>query len=440
MQLPAADAGGRRARRPRPRTLWIVNHYASAPDRPSGTRHFDLARRLVERGFDVTIFASGFSHVSGREERLRRGQLFRIEWFDGIRFVWLRTTPYRGNDWRRQVNMLSFMVGFLVVGARRPAPDVVIGSTVHPFAALAAWLGARLHRAAFVFEVRDLWPQTLVDLGAMRQGSVGERVLRAIEAFLVRRAVAVITLLPGMVQYLGEQGLPAEDVHYLPNGVDLAAFDRAAARTDGLTESVTACLATIADLRSAGRVVFAYIGALGRVNAVETLIQAAAIAEERMPGRVGLIVVGDGPERAALELVARGIESVALRAPIQKTFVPIVLRAADAGVVHATATPVYRYGVSFNKLFECFAAARPVVYACTSADDPVARVGAGVSIPPNDPARLADAFIELATMTPSERARMGEAGRALVVRDHDIERLAGTLADIVRDATERRED
>lgn len=437
MQLPAADAAALHARPPRRRTLWIVNHYADAPDRPSGTRHFDLARRLVERGFDVTIFASGFSHVSGREERLRRGQLSRTEWFDGIRFVWLRTTPYRGNNWRRQVNMLSFVVSFLVVGGWRRAPGVVIGSTVHPFAALAAWLSARFHRAAFIFEVRDLWPQTLVDVGAMRLGSTGERVLRAIEAFLVRRASAVITLLPGLVRYLEERGLPAERVHYLPNGVDLAAFDRAAERTDGLPPPVADCIERIAELRSAGRVVFAYIGALGRVNAVETLVRAVAIAEERMPGRVGLVVIGDGPERAVVEAASRAVDAVALLSPIPKTFVPAILRAADAGVVHATATPVYRYGVSFNKLFDYFAAARPVVYACSSADDPVGQAGTGVSVPPNDPWRLADAFLELATASPDERLRMGAAGRALVVRGHDIERLAGTLADLIRDVADR---
>ena len=106
-----------------------------------------------------------------------------------------------------------------------PAPRAVIGSTVHPFAALGAWLAARWRHARFLFEVRDLWPQTLVDLGAMRVGSPGERILRAMEAFLVRRATVVVTLLPGMQDYLRERGLPTRHVVYIPNGVDLAGFD-----------------------------------------------------------------------------------------------------------------------------------------------------------------------------------------------------------------------
>ena len=195
-----APGGGQR--------IWIVNHYASPPDEPAGTRHFSLARELIARGHAVTIFAAGFGHDSGREKRLAFGSLYRVERFDGVRFVWLRTFPYRRSDWRRQVNMLSFLAVFIVVQVRERRPDVVIGSTVHPFAAFGGWLAAGLRGARFAFEIRDLWPQTLVDLGAIDVGSPGERLLRALEAFLVRRAFAVIALMPGVKDYLAGRDLP----------------------------------------------------------------------------------------------------------------------------------------------------------------------------------------------------------------------------------------
>ena len=422
-----ADNGSPR-RAPR---VWLVNHYADAPDRANGTRHFDLGRRLHEAGLDVTIIASGFSHVTRREERLGQGRLYRIERFDGVRFVWLRTLPYHGNTWRRQLNMLSFAAVLLVVQTRLRTPDVVIGSTVHPFAALAAWLVARIRRAAFLFEVRDLWPQTLVDLGALREGSAGERLLRSIEAFLVRRAAVVITLLPGMVDYLLERGLPVDHVRYVPNGVDLEALDRRGAAREDPTgrdpDGARATLAAIDRLRDDGRLVLAYVGALGRVNDVATIVEAAALAEARLPGRIGVVIIGDGPERARVELLARDVTAVVLAGAVPKRDVPLVLAAVDGGIVHATRNPVYRYGISFNKLFEYLAARRPVVFACESAYDPVALTGAGISLPPDDPARLASAFLDLASRSPDERARMGAAGRALVERDHDIRRLAGTL-------------
>ncbi len=413
--------------------VWIINHYAVAPDRPAaaGSRHFDMARRLVARGHAVTVFAAGVDHLTGREERVGPGRLYRTEWFDGVRFIWLRTFPYRGNTWRRSLNMLTYVAAFLVVQTRSGRPDVVVGSTVHPFAAFGAWMVAKLRRSRFVLEIRDLWPQTLVDLGAMRLGSPGERLLRHLEAFLVRRATVVITLLPGMRNYLAEQGLPAGHVIYIPNGVDLATFGTAWPAETAAPASLHRSLEAIRRMKGDGRFVLGYTGTFGRVNGLDAIIRAAAIAEERAPGLVGLILVGDGPEREKLERQANAAPAVAFGPAIPKRFVPYILGALDGTVVHATATPVYRYGISFNKLFEYMAAGRPVVFACESAYDPVAETRAGVTVKPDDPERIADAFLQLACSTEEDRTAMGEAGRRYVAERHDIERLAETYAAVV---------
>src|SRR5580700_5450309 len=132
--------------------IWILNHYATPPDQPTGTRHYDIGRVLAGQGHDVTIFASSFSHVTLREERLRRDERMRIDDIDGVRFVWVRTTPYSGNDGRRALNMASYAVGAIRAQRRLPRPDVVIGSCVHPAAVAAACLIGTLRRAPFVFE------------------------------------------------------------------------------------------------------------------------------------------------------------------------------------------------------------------------------------------------------------------------------------------------
>ena len=415
--------------------VWIVNQYAVAPDRPAaaGSRHYDLARLLVARGDRVTIFAAGVSHLTGREERLGPGRLYRTDWFGGVRFVWLRTLPYRGNTWRRSANMLTYLVTFLVVQTRHGRPDVIVGSTVHPFAAFGAWLAAKLRGARFVLEIRDLWPQTLVDIGAIRPGSPGERLLRRLEAFLVRRASVVITLLPGMRQYLDGQGLPAEHVMYIPNGVDLSVFGALAPDAVGAPGPVVRSLEEIRRLRADGRFVLGYVGTFGRVNSVAVIVRAAEIAERQAPGRIGLVLVGDGPDRDDLEGLASSIPAVALCPAIAKKFVPAILGALDGTVVHATATPVYRYGISFNKLFEYMAAGRPVVFACESAYDPVTAAGAGITIQPNDAERIAEAFLQLAGLTPEARQAMGTAGRAYVERHHDLTHLGEVFATVLED-------
>jgi glycosyltransferase involved in cell wall biosynthesis len=377
------------------------------------------------------IFAAGFHNATHREERLTRWQLYRTERFDGVRFVWLRTLPYHGNTWRRQVNMVTFLIAFLAVQTRFPAPATIIGSTVHPFAALGAWVAARWRGARYVFEVRDLWPQTLVDLGAMRVGSPGERLLRAIEAFLVRRASVVITLLPGMQDYLRERGLPTRHVVYIPNGVDLTRFDAPVSGDGDMPDAIARSLESIRDMRADGRFVLGYVGSFGRVNNLEVIVRGATLAESAAPGRIGLVLVGDGAERAGLERLAASGGPVVLCPAVPKKYVPTLLRTLDAAVVHTTWTPVYRYGISFNKLFEYMAAARPIVFACASAYDPVAAVGAGISIPPDDPQGVASAYLQLADASPDERARMGTAGREYVAREHDLERLGEVLGTVV---------
>lgn len=424
----------------RPSRVWIVNHYAFAPDRAAGTRHYDLARRLAALGHPVTIFAASFSHLTGRDERISGTRLTRSEWFGPVRFVWLRTVRYRGNTWRRQLNMLSFLAVFLVVQIRGGRPDVIIGSTVHPFAALGAWIVARARGARFVFEIRDLWPQTLVDLGAIRVGSPGERLLRGLEAFLVRRASVVVALLPGMRDYLAERGLPAEHVVYIPNGVDLDAFDAAVPDTEPPPEGVARAAAEIVRFRERRRFVLGYIGSFGRVNRVDVVLKAALLAEERSPGRIGLVLVGDGPARSALVEQAGASPAVAVCESIPKRSVPGILRAFDGAVVHATATPVYRYGISFNKIFEYMAAARPVVFACESAYDPVVAAGAGLTTAPDDPSVLADAFLALAAMPPGLRDAMGVGGREYVARTHSIDRLGDHLASVVEGRVPRQPD
>ncbi|TMD32900.1 MAG: glycosyltransferase family 4 protein, partial [Chloroflexi bacterium] len=144
-------------------------------------------------------------------------------------------------------------------------------------------------------------------------------------------------------------------------------------------------------------------------------------------------LVGDGPEKPALELqaAALGSDGVVFADPIAKSRVPDLLDAVDVGVVHATETPVYRYGVSFNKLFDYMAACLPVAFACGTAFDQVAASGAGLTVRPDDPDALAAAFVQLAQAGPESRRRMGEAGRRFLEREHDMAGIGREFADLV---------
>jgi glycosyltransferase involved in cell wall biosynthesis len=403
--------------------VWIFNHYALPPDAGAGTRHYDLATRAAERGIRTTIFAASFDHFS-RRDRLGGIELLRRERHGSVRFVWLRSIPYRGNGTARLAGMLAYgALAVVAAQAEKGPPDVVIGSSVHPIAALAGYVVARLRRARFMYEIRDLWPQTLVDMGALQAESPVARSLWWLEGFLVRRSEAVICLLPGIGGYLKERGLPSDRVVYLPNAV------AALATAGSLPRRMQRRLAR---WRDDGSFIAIYAGAHGRANALGTLIDAATLLQAS-GSRVRIALVGDGPDKAALEAVAagRGLDNIAFFDPVAKRSVQTLLSLGDAALFHLADLDVLRYGISSNKLFDYLLSGLPIVFACRTSNDPVAEAHAGLSIPPEDPEALASTLERMAGMETSELRQMGENGRRYVLLHHSMETVGDRFAELI---------
>ena len=175
---------------------WWINHYAIPPNEPGGTRHYSLAKKLKTHGIEVTIIASSFNYVQ-RKERLKANESHRCEVIDGVPFVWLRTRAYSGNSVSKLLNMLSF-VRHLRRRSDLPdtKPDIIIGSSPHPFAADEARRIARRLNVPFCLEIRDLWPQTLTDVGGLSAWHPVVLWMRRIERRLYRAARCIVTLLP----------------------------------------------------------------------------------------------------------------------------------------------------------------------------------------------------------------------------------------------------
>jgi glycosyltransferase involved in cell wall biosynthesis len=405
--------------------VWILNHYAALPDASAGTRHFDIAVRMRQRGIATTIFASGFSHFTRRDEKTRGLALRRAEVVDGVRFVWLRSVPSRTNGALRMMSMLSYFVAVLVAHIGAPRPDVVVGSSVHPLAALAGRLIARRHHVPFVFEIRDLWPQTLIEMGAISEAGVAARVMRRIERLLVGDAEAVVSLIPGLTDYLSSRGLKTRRLVYIPNGASPA--------VEGKSRIPPELDVALEQWRKEGSVIFAYVGAHGAANGLETVLEAASLLRTRGRGACKVLLVGDGSEKPRLVSMARdlGLDNVLFGAPVPKDAVPGLLRRVDVGLFHLRPNGVFRYGISSNKLFDYMAGALPIISACATSYDPVALADAGVSIEPDDGHVLAGAMLSMASATPAERAAMGGRGLAYLAREHDLDSLAGHFADLL---------
>lgn len=394
--------------------LWIVNHYTGVPGRPGGTRHYSLARELVQRGHQVVLIASSFAHMQREEAVLRPGEAYKREQIDGVTFLWLRTPPYAGNSIARVWNMLCFAWAvWRMTGLKGlPPPDLILGSSPHLFGALAAQRLAASLRVPFLLEVRDLWPQTFVDLGAYPRWHPFLLGLEAIERFLYRRAERIISLLPLAAAHLEAKGARPSKICWLPNGVDFAAAGWPVPPGGGAPYTLM------------------YAGAHGLANDLSTLLEAAALLEERgCADRIRIRLVGDGPDKPALEQQARkrGLRILQFEPPVPKAQVFPVLQQADGFVLLLKHSPLYRWGSSPNKLFDYLAAGRPVLVCGAGPYDPVAEAGAGISVPASDPGALAGAILRLAEMPLSERSAMGERGRSYAETRHSFTVLADRL-------------
>ncbi len=400
--------------------IWLVNHYALPPQRSGGTRHYVLAREWIRQGHEVTLIASSVDYMRREEAYLHPGETARLEVMGDVPFLWLRTPPYTGNSLRRVGNMLAFAYRLVREAPRHLAsPEVVIGSTPHLFATWAAYRLARRYRVPFVLEVRDLWPQTLIDLGGFSPYHPFIVLLAWLEKQLYRRAQAVVTLLPGAAEYIASKRGTRRGIHWIPNGVD---FSLIPAPVPPPPEPPFTVM---------------YAGAHGLANGLDVALEAARILESKGWGKqVQFRFIGDGPEKPRLRNLAQqmGLRNVTFEEPLPKAQVYHCLQQAHAFLLILRNSRLYRWGISLNKLFDYMATGRPVLFCGETSWNPIQEKKAGIVLPPNAPDALTHAIQELAQTPPEARQEMGLRGRAYVEQGHDLRKLAQRFEEILREA------
>lgn len=404
--------------------VWILNHYAHRPtDRGGLTRHHSLARYLPESGWRASIVAASTEHPTGRQRSVdaEAGP----ELVNGVPFLWLRTPDYSGNGADRIHNMLAYGWRAIFTGAVETLekPDLILGSSPHPAAAFAGALLARRHRIPFVFEVRDLWPQALIEMGRIRAGGATALAMRSLEEYLFRAARRSITLWPNVEAYMREQGIRAPAPTWIANGIDLAT------------------LPPPRPLPEASTFTLMYLGAHGGANGLDNLIHAMRIVGSyAQAGHIRLRLIGDGPEKLRLRGLAAevGATNLTFEDAVPKRHVAGIAAEADAFVFNLIGAPMFRYGISPNKLYDYMAAQRPVIFCCDAYNNPIAEAGSGLTVPPDDPERLAQAILQLASMPRERRAEMALAGRRHVEVHHSFDHLARDLAHVLDACIEPR--
>ncbi|PUA83019.1 glycosyltransferase family 4 protein [Nocardioides currus] len=403
----------------RPLKVWLVNHYAIPESAPGITRHATLARLMDERSDVETVIVSGRGHYWNVAEA-------RDEKADRFESVPVDVAP--ANGIRRVLNMLHFALRVVTKGLRTPRrkrPDVVLASSPHLFGAVAGWMVARWFRVPFALEVRDLWPMSLVELLGLKGWHPLVAVMKVMERFVYRAADVVFLVLPGSGTHVQRVAGRTVRLATVPNGVDVSTLPE-----PGTPASVT----------TGGPVSVVYAGAHGVPNALDTMLDAWTIIERRPDApAMTLRLIGDGKEKDNLRALVdeRGLTTVTFEDPVPKPQVRERMRDADILIMTWRDSPLYANGISPNKLYDYMAAARPVMIAVDTPINPVAEADGGVSVPPEDPAALAEGLLRLAATSPEERARLGRNGAAYVHEHHDLAKVADRMAQELRTAVGR---
>ncbi|MCF8714885.1 glycosyltransferase family 4 protein [Joostella atrarenae] len=399
------------------KNIWIVNHYALPPNMPGGTRHIDLCKRLVKKGHTVTIFASSFHYQKLQDFKQYENENYIEEIIEGVNFVWFKTFQYKKNNWKRFVNMLSYtkkFVDYVKRNNRIQTPDIIVGSSVHLFSVYGAYKASKIKKAKFFMEVRDIWPQTLIDLGVNKYHPL-ILLFSKLETFLYKKAEKIITLLPASKQYFIGKGVPEDKIYWLPNGVDTGKFDN------------------IYPLKKNSKFTVLYAGVIGRANKLELLIDAASELTNSNRNDVFFKVIGQGQEKQRLvnTVEERKLKNIEFLDAINKNEVPQELVNADVLFFGLEDSPVFKYGISSNKLFDYLMSGKPIIFSCKAGNDPVQEADAGISIPPNSPVDLLNAISELQNKREQELIQMGERGRKYVIKHHDMDNLVDKFEKIL---------
>lgn len=383
-----------------------------------GTRHYDFAKELTKRGHKVTIIASSFHYSKYQEMKEYADDNFSIEDVDGIEFIWIKTPPYFGNGISRVKNMLSYTLQVLKIIPKidLQKPDIIVGSSVHLFAVLAAYKLSKRYETPFVMEVRDLWPQTLIDMG-MSKWHPFILLLAWLEKYLYKRADKIISNLPYAYAYIGKF-VERDKFVWISNGVDVSNIE-------------------YSPRKKSEKFIVSYTGSIGLANNLQSLLDVAKELQDKKD--ILFRVVGDGAKKVKLQKFVKenNLQNVSIEDSVAKNEISNILQNSDLLYLGLKDSPLYKYGISLNKFFDYTASGRVVVYAGNSKNNLIKDAGTGYTIPPDDTNALKETIIEIYHLSNSERDAIGKKLRGYTIRNYSIEVLANKMESVLAEVHRR---
>jgi len=405
-------------------SIWIINEYAGSPQYGMTYRHYYFARELIKKGYKVSIITAAYSHFLTRFP-VTNGK-YTIEHIDGINYLWIKVIKYSKSFCKNRVfKWFDFMLSLFFIPYKSISlPDIILVSPTAPFPILPAWFWAKRLNCQLFFEVRDIWPLTLSELGNFKPTHPFIKFMGFFERFALKNSDQIISNLPNYCQHIKELGIN-RNFTYIPNGISLGELKNSEP-IDAKTKNKI----------PKDKFIVGYAGKFGILNALDILVDAAEKLKDNQD--IVFLFVGDGQFKA--EIIQKcchlNLKNVFFFDPVPKKQIQSFLDFFNVCYIGLRKKKLFDYGISPFKLFDYMYSGKPILHAIDARNDLVSLANCGLTVEAENPEAIVRGIIKLYKMSPQERYVLGQNGKKYVLKYHNYEYLTDKLLSLIPQAVE----
>lgn len=398
------------------RIIYLCQHFPPEIGAPQ-TRVYEVSKELIKRGHQVEVLTAFPHHPHGIIPEEYRRKFYIYEELDGIPVhrSWIYPSK-KGSFWKRLFSYFSFTISSFYSIIKSKKTDIIICNSPPLFLGITGFVGSKIKRAKFVFNVADIWPESAVELGILTNKSF-IKMASKLEVFLYKRSWKIATATEGIKEYMVEKGKEASDVFVLPNGVNTELF-----------QPLPRDKKLMKELKITGKTIFTYAGTLGHAQGLDSILKAAAMLSDKDPN-AHFLFVGDGQETENLMSMADdlNLKNVTFYGSVPMNRMPDIFSITDFSIVSLRDIELF-HGARPSKIFPALSTGTPVLYCGVGESvEILEKNNCGKVAAPENPKAIADAISELMTITMEEYQLLSNNGRKLALEMFSWESIVGDL-------------
>jgi len=398
--------------------ITIINQYIGSPYHGMEYRHYYLAKNLIKLGYKVTLISGSYSHLFSTLPIVKGD--FTKEIIDGIEYIWVKIPKYKSSKSIGRIwNMIYFTWKLRFLKDLEPSHIIVSSPSLFPIKVAKKW--TKKFKSKLFFEVRDIWPLTLVELSNLNYSHPLIRFMHYYEKFAYRESDTIISLLPNAKEHFLENGMEDNKFFYLPNGIEIEKKEM-----EPLPEDILQQIPR-------DKFIIAYSGTVGIANNLDYLLDVANLLKEN--NDIHFIILGQGGEKKRLEDRVKSLElkNFTFLNPISKEQVRTFLEYIDVAFISLVKENIFRLGVSPNKIFDYMYAKKPIIWAIEAGNNLVEEADCGISLELNNIVILKESILSLSKLSSDSIKKLGENGYNFVIQNHSYRELSRVLIKILEE-------